>query len=216
MTVAINKQPHFFQRLVVKKWPWLLFCGFFFTYPLYRALNRELPPELPILSKVGDFSFMSDQGEVWGSTELKGRTYVASFFCMDCPGSKEQLKKLQKIQKRVKGLVTSIALVSFTTKPENDTVKKLYTLGRSLHNNPYVWKFLTSDQSNKQMNDFLSKNFAIDFSQNFHQKFVLIDEAGNIRAYYTDSKNDINKMMIDIGLLINRSRLKFKKQGQGA
>ena len=37
------------------------------------------------------------------------------------------------------------------------------------------------------------------------EKFVLSDKSGNIRGYYGKDKNEINRMMIDVGLLVNNA-----------
>lgn len=208
------ENPTFIQKIVLKKWVWLLFCGFLFSYPIYRALNRELPPELPILSQVSDFNFISDQGEIITKDALKGKIYIASFFCLECEESSTLFENVQKIQKRVRGLMQKIAILSFSMKPETDTRDLLYKKGRDLHTNPYVWKLLTSSLSNQKMQDFVVENFNIK-TNDFTKSFALVDSEGNVRSYYSDSKNDINKMMIDIGLLINRSKLKFKKTNEG-
>lgn len=211
MTTATIGQPHLLQKLVMKKWLWLLFCGFFFAYPIYRAFNRTLPPEQEVISKVESFKFTSDQQEVFGSEQLKGRVYIANFFCLECEGSDELLKSLQKIQKRVKGLTTAVAIVSFTTQPEQDTVPELFEKGRELHSNPFVWKFLTSDMTNDQARSFITRNFDMDSSDNFSKKFALVDDLGRVRGYYNNEKVQIDQMMIDLGLIINRRKLKFSQ-----
>ena len=41
------------------------------------------------------------------------------------------------------------------------------------------------------------------------EKLVLVDQKGFIRGYYKMEKNDINRLMIDLGLLANNA---FKKK----
>ena len=211
MTTTVIGQPHFLQKIVMKKWLWLLFCGFFFAYPIYRAFNRTLPPEQKVISTIEKFEFVSDQKEVFGSDQLSGRAYIANFFCLKCEGSEELLKSLQKIQKRVKGLTTAVAIVSFTTKPEQDNVSSLFEKGRELHSNPFVWKFLTNDMTNSQAGEFLARNFNIDLNTNYSQIFALVDDLGRVRGFYKNEKIQVDQMMIDLGLIINRRKLKFSQ-----
>lgn len=199
----------------MKKSLWFLFCGFFFAYPIYRALNRELPPELPIISTVKNFSYMTDQKEVLGSEELKGKTYIAHFFSLDSEQSKTHFESLQTIQKRIRGLTQNVAIISFSLTPEQDSVQRLFDYGRELHTNPFVWKLVTSNESNVKTQEFLQENFQAADMPSLEAKFALVDENGNIRAYYKDNKHELNRMMIDLGLLINRSKLNFKKSEQG-
>ena len=37
------------------------------------------------------------------------------------------------------------------------------------------------------------------------EKIVLVDQVGSIRGYYGMSKDNINKLMIDVGLLANNA-----------
>lgn len=216
MTTKAIQTPNFLQKLVMRKWLWLLFCGFFFAYPVYRAFNRTLPPEQEVISTVEKFEFTSDQKELFGSENLLNRAYIVNFFCLECEGSEELFKSLQKIQKRVKGLTTTVAIVSFTTNPEQDSVKKLFEKGRELHSNPFVWKFLTSNKTNDETKQFLAKNFNLKSSKDFSKDFVLVDDLGRVRGYYKNEKVDLDTMMIDLGLIINRRKLNFKKKEQGA
>ena len=215
------RSDNFFERLISSKMFWILSMGLLFAYPVYRSLNRTLPPELPKISKVPQFQMTDEMGKSFGSNDLKGRVYLASFAFTSCPVTcKELLAKMQKVQKRVKGVGNKIALVTFTVDPEHDTPKILYKTARDLRANPYIWKFVTSDKS--KMKNLLVKGFKVpmgdkksdDMMDIAHSdRVVLVDELGHIRGYYRSDKDSINKLMIDVGLLINRSNFN-KSQGE--
>jgi protein SCO1 len=218
----INNEKNKLQKLVLNKWFWLIFCIFFFAFPIYRSMNRILPPTLIVYSKLPDYKFSNENGAVFGSEELKGKAYIANFFFTSCPTTCPKImRKMQKIQKRVKGVGQHIALVSFTVDPEYDTQKVLFNYARDNKANPYIWKFLRADlEATKKL---LLDGFKIAIGEKekiatniydiIHSaKFVLVDDQGRIRGYYDTDKAAINQLMIDVGLLINRDKLNFKKR----
>jgi protein SCO1/2 len=218
MTVTVdqnrNHNPNFIQKLVTSKLFWLCFCVFFFAYPLLRSINRELPPELPILSVLKDYKFTDENGKSFGSLDLEGKAYLASFHFTSCPTiCVEQMKILQRVSKRVKGVKSKFRLVSYTVNPEVDTPKVLFKKARELRADPFLWKFLTASKS--ETKELLIKGFKVPLGDkeiiepNVYDiahtgKLVLVDQVGQVRAYYSTDKASIDKLMIDLGLLINR------------
>jgi protein SCO1/2 len=128
------------------------------------------------------------------------------------------MKKIQLIQKKIRGLGRKVGIVSFSVHPEFDTPKRLFKYARNLQANPFIWSFLTGeknvveelvmkgfkspieDQSQKQRGEEAS---VFDFVH--AQKLVLVDGEGWIRGYYSTNTLSTNQLMIDIGLLANRS-----------
>jgi len=58
--VGYKRNGNFFEKLVTNKLFWFLFISFTFSYPIYRSIYRELPPPLPVIKKVPDFSLTND------------------------------------------------------------------------------------------------------------------------------------------------------------
>lgn len=210
------------EKLFLNKWFWLFFCLFFFSYPILRSMNRTLPPELPKYFKVPNFKFEDENGAAFGSDDLRGKLYIANFHFTSCPTTCPKLMgTMQKIQKRVKGLGQGIALVSITVDPEYDTAKVLFKTAREYDANPYVWKFLRSDLETTKT--LLTDGFKVpvgdreSLSENIYDivhsgKLVLVDNEGFVRGYYESDKVSIDKLMIDVGLIVNRAKLNFKKE----
>lgn len=204
------------EKLVRSKLFWIFFILFGFSYPIYRSINRELPPELPIIAQVPEFEFFSENGQNFGSKDLKGRVYLANFVFARCPTvCPKMLTDLEKVQKRVKGTGTKVAIVTFTVDPEYDTEKVLFDLARRHKANPYVWTFLTGTDK-EAMFKLYRDGFKVGVEQNpqdmfdiaHSEKIVLVDQENRVRGYYSFEENDINKLMIDVGLLINRPSTK--------
>lgn len=219
--VAYVREDTTIERLVRKKWAWALFAVVMFSYPIVRSVYRELPPDLPRYFKVPEFTLVNEFGNSFGSNDLKGKIYMASFAFTNCPSICPGLmEKMKKVQKRIRGLGTKAALVTFTVDPENDTPKVLHKYARGLRSNPYIWNFLTGPKD--KMRELLVSGYRVPMGDEepmvgkvdgddvtlmdiaHSGKIVLVDKSGDVRGYYATDKDSINRLMIDVGLLINR------------
>ncbi len=205
-----------FEKIIRSKWFWILFVLYGFSYPIYRSLNRTLPPDLPVISHVPAFELISENGQRFGSQDLKGRIYLANFVFARCPSTcPKMLGDLEVIQKRIRGTGKKVAIVTFTVDPEHDNEKVLFDLARQHHANPHVWTFLTGSDK-EAMFKLYRDGFKVGVEQNVKdmfdiahsEKIVLVDTENRVRGYYSFEKNDVNKLMIDVGLLINRPSTK--------
>lgn len=225
--LGMKRQSNIVEKLASSKLFWFLFIAFSFSVPIIKSVNRELPKDLPVLKKLPEFKLLNSFGKPFGSKELKGRVYIANFIFTSCPSTCLRLtKEMEKVQKRVRGLGQKVALVSFSVDPEYDTPKVLYKYAREKRANPYIWTFLTGEK--KQMRNLLIDGFSVPMGEKEEvqgvvgdkkvsmldiahtEKFALVDQDGSIRGYYDSTKDDINHMMIDVGLLVNRKEY-FKK-----
>lgn len=203
---------HFVERLVRKPLFWILFVAFGFGYPIYKSINRILPPELPVIGVVPEFEMISENGQRFGSKELRGKAYLANFIFSRCPTAcPRMLSDLQEIQKRIRGTAQKVQIVSFTVDPTYDNERVLFDLARKYDANPHVWTFLTKDNE-EELFTLYRDGFKVGvekkpedlFDIAHSERIVLVDNKGQIRGYYSFDKDSINKLMIDVGLLINR------------
>ena len=210
----------FIERLVSSKLFWSLLTLFLFSYPIIKSINRKLPPPLPKLYKVPEYSLTNSFNKPFGSKELEGRLYIAGFMFTSCPTSCPALmEKMDKIQKRVRGLGTKIALITYSVDPEVDTPEVLFKYARKRKANPYIWTFLTGER--EELRKVILEGFKVPMGERepmtgnvggeevtlmdiaHSEKFVLVDWNGYVRKYYETDKHGINQMMIDVGLLAN-------------
>lgn len=212
-TPEFVRKKNVLEKLVRSKLFWVLFILYGFAYPIYRSMNRTLPPELPIIATVPEFELNSENAQRFGSKDLKGKAYLATFVFSRCPTvCPKMLLDLEKIQNRIRGTNRKVAMVTFTVDPEYDTERVLFDLARKHHANPFTWTFLTGTDKDA-MFKLYRDGFKVGVEQNpqdmfdiaHTEKIVLVDENSNIRGYYSFEENDVNKLMIDVGLLINRS-----------
>lgn len=212
---AFSRKSNVIEKLVSSKLFWALMCGFLFAYPLTKSIKRMLPAELPVLSKVPDFRFTDENGESYGTNELKGKVYIANFMFTSCTTSCPLLlKQVQTVQHRLRGVIDRAAIVSFTVDPETDTSKVLFAKAREMRANPVVWRFLTASVAD--VKKLLIEGFKVPVGEKevannimdvgHSNKLVLVDQDGMIRGYYEANKAGINQLMIDTGIIINRKR----------
>lgn len=210
------RKTNLLEKVVSSRLFWLIFLVAGFTYPIYRSLNRILPPELPIIAHVPDFTLISENGTPFGSKDLKGRIYLANFIFTRCPSvCPKMLTEIEKIQKRVKGTGQKVAIVTFTVDPDFDKPNVLFELARKRKANPYVWTFLTGENKD-EMFKLYRDGFKVGVEHDpknlmdiaHSEKIVLVDGNNRVRGYYAFEEHSINKLMIDVGLLINRPSTK--------
>lgn len=210
------RKNNFIENLVRSKLFWIIFVVAGFSYPIYKSLNRTLPPELPIIAHVPEFELISENGQRFGSKDLKDRIYLANFVFSRCPVQcPKMLGELEKVQKRIRGTGKKVAIVTFTVDPEYDNEKVLFDLARKHNANPWSWHFLTGTDKDA-MFKLYRDGFKVGVEQDpknmfdiaHSEKIVLVDGDNRIRGYYAFNTNDINKLMIDVGLLINRPSTK--------
>lgn len=211
-----------FYRLVRTKIFWLIFWSLSFSYPIYRSITRKLPPPLPVYGTIPAFQLTNEFGKPFGSKDLKGKFYIANFMFTSCPTTCPHLmEKMDEVQKRIRGIGTKGQIVTFTVDPEVDSPEVLFRFARKRHSNPFVWNFLTGARTDLQK--ILIDGFKIPLNQKHEikkqvenlsitlmdivhsDKVVLVDDLGRIRGYYSTDSIGIDKLMIDLGLLINNS-----------
>lgn len=221
------REDNWFHKLIRMKSFWLIFWILSFSYPVYRSLNRTLPPPLPIYYKVPDFKLTNEFNKPFGSDDLKGKFYIANFMFTSCPSTCPALMdKMDLIQKRIRGLGTKAAIVTFTVDPTNDTPDVLFKYARKRNTNPYIWNFLTGTKvdltkivvdgfkvpiGEKETVTKKLDNKLITLMDIAHSdRVVLVDSVGQIRGYYATDKVEMDRLMIDLGLLVNNSFSKPK------
>lgn len=221
-TQAYIRENNWFYKLIRMKSFWLVFCLLSFSYPVYRSLNRTLPPPLPVYYQLPEYKLTNEFGKDFGTKELAGKVYIANFMFTSCPTTCPALMdKMDLVQKRVRGLGDKVAIVTFTVDPEVDTVEVLYKYARKRHSNPYIWSFLTGTE--EQLKNIVIDGFKVPMGDKspvdkivgqetvslldiaHTEKLALVDSKGQIRGYYATDRVDMDRMMIDLGLLVNNS-----------
>lgn len=174
-----------------------------------------MPAELPTYGTLPYYNFTNESGNSFGSNDLKGKVYIASFLFTTCQTSCPiLLKTLQSVQHRMRGVIDRAAIISFSVDPETDTPEVLFKTAREMKAHSAVWRFLTGPK--EDIKKLLVDGFKVPVGEKevannvmdvaHSNKFVLVDQKGVIRGYYPTDKSGINKLMIDTGILINTTK----------
>jgi protein SCO1/2 len=194
---------------------WLVFILLGVGIPVARSVRVALPKPLPVMSTVPDFRFTDQNGEPFGSEQLRGRVWVANAIFTRCPSiCTVSTQRMAEVQHRGRGLGEHFHLVSFSVDPEHDTPLKLLAYARSHRVSPRMWSFLTGNREeltrtlNEGLKIYMGKaappgDDLMDIGHGSH--FVLVDSRMRVRGYYdlTD-EGALDGLLRDAGLLASR------------
>ena len=176
--------------------PWLLAAlAGVILIPALRPLLRIEPDPPPVLRQLPEWRLVDQDGEAFGSADLAGEAYVASFVftrCATvCPRLTSEVSRLQR-RFREEG-VEGVRLVSFSVDPEHDTPARLLDYAGSRGLDLDRWSFVTGAE--EAMRSVVLDGFALPMGERLDlagglvdvahaTRLVLVDRAGGIRGYY--------------------------------
>jgi cytochrome oxidase Cu insertion factor (SCO1/SenC/PrrC family) len=148
---------------------------------------------LPILAELPDFELIDEAGRSWGSSELAGQLWIASFIFTRCPTTcPMQTAQMTRLQERLRRHPrwAGMRLVSITVDPEHDTPAVLTDYARAAGAEPDRWKFLTGtrdaiwDLSNDGFNLAAGEPAEGDGPLFHSARLILVDGQRRVRGYY--------------------------------
>lgn len=165
-----------------------------------------VPAALPELFPMPDFRFVSEQGEAFGSEDLRGKVVVANFIFTRCPTVCPALTaRMAKMQTQVPEDLP-IHFVSFSVDPRHDTPQVLREFGQKYDQDPARWTFLTGELG--EVMQAVEEGFRIGvsgaedpdaspFDIVHGEHFVLVDQKGTIRGYYPNAEPSLKRLVQD-------------------
>ena len=203
------------SRLVARPAFWLVLVAAVASWPVVWSLRTPLPPPPPVLATLPPFELTDQAGRPFGSRDLEGRVWVASFIFTRCDTICPAITaRMARIQGRTRQLEPAFHLVSFSVDPEYDTPARLAEYARLHRASPRMWSFLTGpDAAVKEtvvngLKVAMGREKGDDgrFEGIFHgSHLVLVDGKGQVRGYYdSDDEQVVDKVVRDVGLLVNR------------
>ena len=189
------------------------------TLPIINPaeLNEEMvDPELQRLGlghRIGNFSFLDQNGKTVTQDDVKGKVFVAEYFFTTCgticPKMNQQMQRVHAKFKQD----NRFRILSFTVDPDTDTVAQLKRYADGHGATAGRWIFLTGKK--EELYQLARKSFFVlkpaeainqgDVGSDFihTNNFVLVDQKMRIRGYYDGtSAKDVTKLIHDIGLLL--------------
>ncbi|MXX61010.1 MAG: SCO family protein [Holophagales bacterium] len=163
--------------------------------PAIRPLLRFEPDPPPVLRQLPDWRLVDQNGESFGSDELVGEVYVASFLftrCATvCPRLTASLRQLER-RYREEG-VEEVRLVSFSVDPEHDTPERLRDYAGSRSIDLERWSLVTGVEP--EVRSIVVDGFALPMGERLDlagglvdvahaARLALVDRDGAVRGYY--------------------------------
>jgi protein SCO1/2 len=183
--------------------------------PFLQSLAMRAPA--PIAS-LGEWSLTDHRGQVISNETLKGQVWIASVFFSRCASvCPPQQESLSKVLTHVDDLRAPdkppIRLVSFTVDAEYDSPEVLKRYAARFGWETPLWSFVTGDA--EKLKELLVKRMFLEvgdpserpgelFDIAHTSRFVLVDQNGDVRGYWTT--DDLGR-----GNLINAARLLWKR-----
>ena len=182
------------RRRLLNPWFFAALAGLVLI-PALRPLLRFEPDPPPVLRQLPQWRLLDQNGEAFGSDDLAGEVYVASFLftrCATvCPRLTASLRQLER-RYREEG-VEDVRLVSFTVDPSHDTAERLRDYARSRSLDLERWSLLTGAEP--EVRAVVVDGFALPMGERLNlagglvdvahaARLALVDRDGGVRGYY--------------------------------
>ena len=183
--------------------PLLTAGGLFFLRQMEvaRLASRQLPQD----AIVPPFQLTDQDGQPFGTEQLRGKIWIADFVYTTCPGPCPMISsRMSETQKPLRN--TDVRLVSFSVDPQHDTPAVLRDYAAKLNAQPDRWKFLTGDKDTiyRLIRDGFKLTTLDGTEGPVHStRLVLVDRHGVIRGYYDATEADaITRLLADTNHLL--------------
>lgn len=174
------------------------------------SADRAAPRAPPNERRVPPFDFTDQFGHTYGSDDLWGNVWVATFVFTRCQATcPTQFAQLARLQSELRGHPrwSRIRLVAISVDPEHDTPQVMRAYSEQIAGgvDPVHWKMLTG--SPYLIEQLSIQGFRLPVtvasgtlaSASHSHKFVLVDGVGRVRDYYDGtSQDEVNRLLFDI------------------
>ena len=194
----------------------MLSCNSSDQLPYYNSpdfspvfIKNSVLLEKTITHKIEDFSFTDNNGNSFGSKDLRGKIHVANFIFTSCTHiCPKMTTNMVEIEKKFKNN-PDVNLVSFTVTPWLDSPEVLNRYKKEFTLNSDNWHFLTGDKNKiyslARKSYFAEEEigFTKDSTDFLHtEHFLLVDQGFRIRGIYNGTLGlEMEQLIKDIYLL---------------
>ncbi len=162
-----------------------------------------------IYTKIPNFKFINQDGEIYTQDDLIGKVYVTDFFFTTCPSICPIMKsQMLRIHKKFKGR-DDVHILSHSIDPTHDTVEVLKDYVERLEIDTRYWTFVTGEMDS--IFDIAQKGYLVSAKLDAEAPggllhsgaFILVDKEKRIRGYYDGTlEEDVDLLMKDIERLL--------------
>ncbi|MBN9484955.1 MAG: hypothetical protein BGO70_05455 [Bacteroidetes bacterium 43-93] len=196
----------------------IILAAVFMTY--FYKVTREEPKKLPVYGnpghKVGDFSFVNQEGKTVTLKDVNGKIRVVEYFFTTCKGICPKMNEnMSKVYEAFRGN-DKIMILSHSVDPLKDTVAAMKAYSLRFDADPKQWMFLTGDKKalyDMARNEYLvtaaDDTATVDIASDFihTDRFVLVDDSGRIRGMYKGTDmGSVNQLIGDIKELLKEKQ----------
>lgn len=159
---------------------------------------------------IPEFSFLNQDGRPMGRAEMEGKITVVDFFFTSCPSICPVMsKEMERVNDMFRDY-PEVQIMSISLDPEYDTPEVLKAYADEHHAISGKWNFLTGPKAETYR--LARCGFVIptvdgngvpeDFVHT--DKFMLIDDLGRIRGYYSGtSREDVDLLILETKVLLH-------------
>jgi len=197
-------------------WPWVLVGALVIIAGALWVWNSGGRIAPPVIAAVPSFHLVDQTGNAYGSDDLRGKVWIASFIYSTCPGPCPRVvERMGHVRDQI-GDEIDLRLVSFSVDPQTDTPEVLAEYGKQHDIDPQRWHLLTGPVDD--VVTLIRKGFMLALQRSdapeaaklatdgpvIHStRLVLVDRSGRIRGYYeTNDPDDMTRLVADARTLL--------------
>lgn len=163
---------------------------------------------LSVYGQVPDFSFVNQDGLPFGLSDMKGKIAVVDFIYTscneECPLMSSKMTELYTLFAKDGNVI----FVSISVDPDRDSLRVLqeYAVNHGVSDDRWVflWHPIEEIASLSEKGFLLS---ASDLPEGHSNRFILVDQNGQIRGYYDGTSDESMKLLEqNIHQLLNKTR----------
>lgn len=168
-------------------------------------------PEIEVLARIADFELTDQDGRTFGSSQLRGKVWIAGFAFTSCTTVCPMLtSQMANLQRRLASHGDRVHLVTVTVDPETDSPTVLRAYAERHHADLGGWSFLTG--SPEQVRATITRGFLVPIGERedtpggydiLHtSQLMLIDDQHRLRGLYPTDADGMAAMERDVARLI--------------
>lgn len=159
---------------------------------------------------IPEFELITQNEESKGKNEMEGKITIVDFFFTSCPSICPVMStEMERVDDAFRN-EEDVQIYSISIDPEYDTPEVLAEYAKRHNANPEKWYFLTGEKS--KIYDLARCGFILptldgygDPEEFIHSdKFVLVDDQGRIRGYYSGTNRDeVDRLILETKILLH-------------
>ncbi|WP_194974155.1 SCO family protein [Aquiflexum lacus] len=159
---------------------------------------------------IPEFRLVTQENKERGKSEMEGKITIVDFFFTSCPSICPVMStEMERVDDAFRN-EEDVQIYSISIDPEFDTPEVLASYAQKHLATPDKWFFLTGDKS--EIYNLARCGFILptldgmgDPEEFIHSdKFVLVDEVGRIRGYYSGTnREEVDKLILETKILLH-------------